>query len=100
MHLAYTFKVQCSNYQLAQRSYTLSYCLLVPSIIVVLTTETMFSQKILQSFGRSFIIQFICVTHTNIFYMKLAANSCQIFIIYIKLIANNPMTGGSLQPKE
>ena len=40
MHLAYKFKFQYSNYQLAQTSYTSSYCLLVPSIIVALTTET------------------------------------------------------------
>ena len=40
MHLAYKFKVQCSNYQLAQTSYTSSYYLLVPSIIVAVTIET------------------------------------------------------------
>ena len=41
MHLAYKFKFQYSNYQLAQTSYTSSYCLSVPSIIVALTTETL-----------------------------------------------------------
>ena len=42
MYLAYKFKVHGSNYQLAQASYTSSYCLLVSSIIMVLTTETVF----------------------------------------------------------
>ena len=40
MHLAYKFKGQCLNYQLAQTRYTSSYCLLVPSIILALTIET------------------------------------------------------------
>ena len=40
MHLAYKLKSQCSNYKLAQTSYTSSYCLLVPFIIVALAIET------------------------------------------------------------
>ena len=49
---------------------------------MALTTETMFSylKDIWKFFGRSFIMCFICVTHTNIFYIELAANSCQIFM--------------------
>ena len=43
MYLAYKFKVQCSNDQLAQTNYTSSYCLLVPSSIVALTIETVFN---------------------------------------------------------
>ena len=50
------------------------------------------AKRYFRVFGRSFAI-FICVTHTNIFYINLAANSCQTFIIYIKLIY-------SQQPKE
>ena len=42
-HPVYKFKVQCSKYQLAQISYTSSYCLFVPIIIVALTTGTVFS---------------------------------------------------------
>ena len=51
------------------------------------------AKRYFRVFGRSFVIWFICVTHTNIFYIKFAANSCQIFIIYIKLI-------NSQQPNE
>ena len=40
MDLAYKFKVQCSNYQPAQTNSASSYCSLVPSIKVALTTAT------------------------------------------------------------
>ena len=43
MHLTYKFKVHGPNYQLAQATYTSSYCLLVSSIIVALTIEAVFN---------------------------------------------------------
>ena len=85
IHVAYKFKVQCSNYQLAQTSYTLSYCLLVPSIIVALTLETVWP-KDTSEFLLDLLLYDSFVTHTNIFDIKLAANSCQIFVLHIKLI--------------
>ena len=50
--------------------------------MVALTVETVFSylKDTLKSFGRSFVMQFICVIYTNISYIELAANSCQVFI--------------------
>ena len=46
------------------------------------TVETVFSclKDAWTFFRRSFIMQFICVIYTNILYIKLAANSCQVFI--------------------
>ena len=51
MCLAYKFKVQCSNYQLVQTSYTSSYCLLAPSVIVGLKIEI----ETKRVSGRSFV---------------------------------------------
>ena len=55
---------------------------IILSIIMTPTVETVFSclKDAWTFFRRSFIMQFICVIYTNILYIKLAANSCQVFI--------------------
>ena len=73
------------------------------SIIMAPTVETVFSclKDAWTFFRRSFIMQFICVIYTNILYIKLAANSCQVFIklnlwpeaAWWKMAPSNQQTG-------
>ena len=91
MHLTYKFKVQCSNYQLAQTSYTSSYCLLVPSIIVALTTETIYpkdtSEFLVHLLSYNSFVLLILISFTLSLLLIHVKYSLYILNLYI---ANNP----------
>ena len=100
MHLPYKFQIQCSNYQLAQTSYTSSYCLLVPSIIVALTTETVSPQA-----TSEFLVDLL--PYNSFVLLILTSFTLSLPLIHVRYslfilnlyIANNQIKGDSLQPK-